>query len=120
MILLTDSLSSTENTILGEEYRFMVKFFNSASQIQYYVSNNPNGRYLNNPTSIEMTSCNLPYYYILNYNQIEEEKRTLHIDTIFGEKESIKLATSLNSDSWDNLISSMEQFDAEQIVLSKY
>ena len=117
MILLTDSLSSTENTILGEEYRFMVKFFNSASQIQYYVSNNPNGRYLNNPTSIEMTSCNLPYYYILNYNQIEEEKRTLHIDTIFGEKESIKLATSLNSDSWDNLISSMEQFDAEQIVL---
>ena len=119
MILLTDSLSATERIIIGEQYRFMVKFFNSESQIQYYLSGNPNGRVLNNPTAIEMTSCSQPYYYILNYNEIEEEKRTLHIDTIFGEKESIKLATALNYDDWDSLVSNMEPFEGEQIILEE-
>ena len=117
MILLSDSLSSSDKVIFGEKFRFMVRFFDSASQIQYYVSNNPNGRYLNNPTSIEMTSCNSPYYYILNYNQIENAKRTLHIDTIFGEKVSIKLASKLNHDSWEELVSKMVPFEGEQIVI---
>ena len=118
MILLTDSLSSTDSTIFGEQYRFMVKFFNSEAQIQYYISGNPDGRLLNNPTAIEMTSCSLPYYFILNYNQIETEKRTMHIDTIFGEKDTIKLATSLKQyGDWNSLVEGMESFDGEQIIL---
>ena len=119
MILLTDSLSATETKIIGEQFRFIVKYFNSESQIQYYLSGNPEGRVLNNPTAIEMTSCSQPYYYILNYNVLEEEKRILHIDTIFGEKESIKLATALNYEDWDSLVTNMEPFDGEQIILNQ-
>ena len=119
MILITDSLSSTDKIIVGEKNRFMVKFFNSAAQIQYYLSSNPNGRILNNPTALEMTSCSLPYYYILNYNQLEEEERKLHIDTIFGEIETIKIATSLNNDDWDTFVSEMKPFEGEQIILEK-
>ena len=118
MILLTDSLSATSTSIFGEQFRFNVKFFNSESEIQYYLSGNPDGRLLNNPTAIEMTSCLLPYYFILNYNQVETEQRTLHIDTIFGEKESIKLATSLKQyENWDLLVEGMEPFEGEQIIL---
>ncbi|MBQ6285511.1 MAG: hypothetical protein IJK67_04305, partial [Bacilli bacterium] len=116
MILITDSLSSTDKPIIGEEYRFMVKYFNSAANIQYFLSSNPEGRPLNNPTTIEMTSCSQPYYYILNYNKAEEVRK-LHIDKIFGEKDTIKLATALNSDTWDLLISSMDTVDEDEIVL---
>jgi len=119
MILITDSLSATERVILDEKYRFMVKFFNSASQIQYYLSNNPNGRILNNPTALEMTSCTEPYYYILNYNQVEKEDRKLHIDTIFGEIDTIKIATTLNSEDWDSLVENMVQFEGEQRILEE-
>ena len=66
MVLITDSLSHTGVKILGEDYRFRVKYFNSAKTINYFVSGNPEGRILNNPTSIEMLSCDQPYYYILN------------------------------------------------------
>ena len=59
------------------------------------MCNNEEGRVLNNPTAIEMTSCDRPYYYILNYNQVEESRK-LHIDTIFGEAESIRLTNWLN------------------------
>jgi len=118
MILITDSLSSTEKAVIGEKYRFMVKFFNSAAQIQYYVSSNPDGRPLNNPTAIEMTSCDQPYYYILNYNHLEEERK-LHIDTIFGEISSIKLATALNAEDWDGLVNEMEEFSGNQIILEE-
>ena len=41
-----------------------------------------------------MTSCDLPYYYILNYNQVEKGNRKLHIDNIFDEVVSMKIATS--------------------------
>jgi len=118
IILITDSLSSTEKVVIGEKYRFMVKFFNSAAQIQYYVSSNPDGRPLNNPTAIEMTSCDQPYYYILNYNQLEEERK-LHIDTIFGEISTIKLATALNAEDWDGLVNEMEEFSGNQIILEE-
>ena len=116
MILLTDALSSTERIIIGEEFRFTVKYFNSDANIQYFLSSNPNGRPLNNPTTIEMTSCSQPYYYILNYNKAEEIRK-LYIDTIFGERDTIKLATALNSDNWDNLISSMQPIDGDEIIL---
>ena len=118
MILITDALYATERTPIGEKYRFMVKFFNSAAQIQYFVSSNPDGRPLNNPTTIEMTSCDQPYYYILNYNQLEGNRK-LHIDTIFGERESIKLATVLNQEDWDSLILQMEQFNGDEILLEE-
>ena len=66
-----------------------------------------------------MTSCDKPYYYILNYKKVEEGQRKLHLDTIFGEVKSIKLATSLDYNSWDKLIDNMENFDEEQIILTK-
>ena len=116
MILITDSLSSIDQSVIGEKYRFMVKYFNSASNINYFLSSNPDGRPLNNPTTIEMTSCNQPYYYIMNYNKVEEQRK-LHIDTIFGEKQSIKIATALNYDEWDSLISNMQSFDGDEIIL---
>ena len=111
MILTTDALGQTQNVI-------NVKYFDSAAQIQYYLSNNEEGRVLNNPTAIEMTSCDRPYYYILNYNQVEDEKK-LHLDTIFGEAESIKLATSLDYTSWDKLIDNMAPLEDEQTIIRK-
>jgi hypothetical protein len=60
MILITDSLSSTQSPIMGETFRFKAYFFKSDNTIQYYVSANPEGRLLNNPTSIEMLSCEVP------------------------------------------------------------
>ena len=116
MILITDSLSATDQTIIGEQYRFMVKYFNSAANINYFLSSNPDGRPLNNPTTVEMTSCSQPYYYIMNYNQVEEQRK-LHIDTIFGEKQSIKIASALNYDDWDSLVSNMQAFNGDEIIL---
>ena len=111
MILTTDALGQTKNKI-------NVKYFDSDAQVQYYyLSTEKKGRILNNPTAIEMTSCNLPYYYILNYNQIEKEEKELHLDTIFGEAESMKLATSLDYNSWDNLLEHMIILDQEKISL---
>ena len=111
MILTTDALGNTENII-------DVKYFDSAAQIQYYfLGDNATGRVLNSPTAIEMTSCELPYYYILNYNQVEKEDRKLHIDTIFGEVDTMKLAYSLDYTSWNKLLDNMILFDDEQIIL---
>ena len=100
MILLTDALSETERPSIGEQYRFITYFFKSEMNVQYFLSGNEKGRPLNNPTAIEMTSCTQPYYYIMNYNKVED-KRKLHIDTVFGEKKAIKLAQKLNEASWD-------------------
>ena len=110
MILTTDALGQTTNII-------NVKYYDSDAQLQYYLSNNETGRVLNNPTSIEMTSCENPYYYILNYNQVESGQRKLHLDTIFGEVESIKFATSLDYNSWDKLINNMVKLEEEQTIL---
>ena len=116
MILLTDSLSETERPSIGERYRFITYFFKSDANIQYFLSSNSEGRPLNNPTAIEMTSCTQPYYYIMNYNKIEGKKK-LHIDTIFGEKKAIKLSQSLNDASWDKLIENMDVTKGDEIVL---
>ncbi len=110
MILTSNALANSKNTV-------NVKHFNSASQIQYYVSENAAGRVLNNPTAIEMTSCLTPYYYILNYNKYEIEPRKIHLYRIFGEVESIKIATSLKYDSWDKLIDNMYKFDGEERII---
>ena len=118
MILLTDALSNTEKFIIGEQYRFITYFFISDVNIQYFLSSNAQGRPLNNPTTIEMTSCRQPYYYIMNYNKIEG-KRKLHIDTVFGQKKTIKLATKLNEGSWDKLIENMDITNGDEVVLEE-
>ena len=118
MILLTDSLSSRIIPPMGEQFKFKINFFKSADTIQYYVSANPNGRLLNNPTSIEMLSCDQPYYYILNYHYVEEE-RILHIDNIFGELETIKIATELKKDNWYDLISEMKPFTGSEYSITE-
>ena len=116
MILLTDALSETEKPSIGEQYRFITYFFKSDMNIQYFLSSNNEGRPLNNPTTIEMTSCSQPYYYIMNYNKVEG-RRKLHIDTVFGEKKSIKLATRLNEPSWDELLNNMDPIIGDEVVL---
>ena len=112
MIMTTNALGNKINTV-------NVRYYDSDTQMQYYLSNNEEGRVLNNPTAIEMTTCDRPYYYILNYNKLEDGQRKLHLDTIFGEAESVKLATSLNYNSWDQLISNMANLEDEQIILTK-
>ena len=116
MILLTDSLSVKKTVPFGEKFKFKITFFNSAKTMQYYVSANPNGRPLNNPTSIEMLNCDQPYYYILNYHHFEGD-RMLHIDTIFGEINTTKFADQLTADSWDTFVSSMESFKGDEIII---
>ena len=116
MILLTNSLTNKKPNPIGESFKFKVSFFNSAKTIQYYVSANKDGRPLNNPTSIEMLSCDQPYYYILNYNSIEGD-RMLHLDTIFGEINSTKFANQLTSNSWDTFISEMGEFKGDEYII---
>ena len=122
MILVTDSFSSTQQQYLGEQFRFKTNFFDSKSTIQYYVSANPSGRLLNNPTAIEMLSCDQPYYYILNYHFFESS-RILHVDNIFGEVDTIKIATQLNDNNWYDFISHLEPFEGNEYYIegqSKY
>ena len=116
MILLTDSLSNTEFSPMGEQYRFISYFFQSDANINYFLSSNTEGRPLNNPTAIEMTECTQPYYYIMNYNKVEGERK-LHIDTVFGERQSIRLATVLNSASWEDCIDRLENVKGDEVVL---
>ena len=73
MILLTETFSeSKENN--EEKDKFKVYYFKSNETIQYFLSGNPKGRLLNKPTSIEMNSCDQPYYYILNYHSYEGKR----------------------------------------------
>ena len=116
MILLTNSLNKEPPIVFSERFKFKVFFYNSATQIQYYVSANSAGRNLNNPTSIEMLSCDQPYYYILNYHRTEGD-RMLHIDNIFGEINTTKFTDELNADSWDTLISTMKEFKGDQLLI---
>ena len=113
MILLTDSLSRSGGSSIGEQYKFKTYFFKSDNTMSYYVSANPDGRLLNNPTSIEMLDCNVPYYYILNYH-FPEGDRILHIDNIFGEINTIKIANMLNQNDWYNLVNDMEEFTGNE------
>ena len=115
MILLAKILTKERQESIGN-IRFVTYFFNSATNIQYFLSSNSEGRPLNNPTAIEMTSCTQPYYYIMNYNKNEGERK-LHIDTIYGEKKSIRIATALNKNTWEGLIEGMEEISGEEIIL---
>ena len=116
MILLTNSLSKPSQTYISENFKFKVFFFNSAAQMQYFVSSNPGGRTLNNPTTIEMLNCDQPYYYILNYHFTEGD-RMLHIDKIFGEIETTKFADQLIADSWDTFVEEMNTFNGNEYII---
>ena len=118
MIMLTDSLSSSKITPEDEKFRFKANFFDSAKTIQYYVSGNPNGRLLNNPTSIEMLSCDQPYYYILNYHATESI-RLLHIDTIFGVIDKIKISYELIEDNWYDFTQNMIPFSGYEYYIAE-
>ena len=118
MILITDSLSHKKAKPFGEKFKFQVSFFNSKKSIQYYVSANPIGRPLNNPTTIEMLSCEQPYYYILNYHFTEGD-RMLHIDTIFGEIKTTKFADQLLAKDWDSFVEEMTEFQGDELSIEK-
>ena len=111
MILTTDTNGQQLNII-------DVQYLDSAAKIQYYyLGSEAKGRVLNTPNTIEMTSCDLPFYYILNYNKVETGKRILYIDNIFGEIDTMKIATSLDYNSWNELLDNMHEIDTQQIIL---
>ena len=118
MILLTDSFSHSQTPVIGENFKFKMNFFDSKTTIQYYVSANSNGRLLNNPTSIEMLSCDQPYYYILNYHQYEGN-RILHLDQIFGEVSTTKIAIQLNDNNWYDFVQNMQTFEGKEFYIEE-
>ena len=112
MILLTETFSKRKE-ITEEEDKFKVYFFKSEETIQYFLSGNPKGRLLNSPTNIQMNSCDQPYYYILNYNSYEGN-RILHLENIFGEINTAKIATEINYTDWYDFIKNLESFDGKE------
>ena len=64
-----------------------------------------------------MFSCDQPYY-ILNYHVVEDE-RILHIDTLFGDINTVKIATTLTVDDWYDLVSKIEEFSGSQYLIKK-
>ena len=119
MILLTESLSKESSIIIGESFRFKTYFFKSDNTMNYFVSSNPNGRPINIPTIMELPSCDKPYYYILNYHYPEERDLTLHIDQIYGEISTKKIATQLNKEDWYDLIDGMEEIYENEYLINQ-
>ena len=118
MILLTESLFKNKETIIGENFRFKTYFFKSDNTMQYYVSSNPHGRPMNIPTTMELTSCDKPYYYILNYHVPTDKDLTLHIDQIYGEMSTKRIITKLEGkEDWYDLINSMEEFTEDEFII---
>ena len=111
MILLTREFSQDDK--VAELFKFQVKFFPSNYLLDYYVSNNPNGRSKNSPLAINMTECENPYYVILNYNQ-PEKQTSLYIDQIYGSIKSLSVAPTFNSITWEEMI----EDDMESIQIS--
>ena len=118
IILLTESLFKNKMVVIGENYRFITYFFKSDNTIQYFESINPSGRPINIPINMQMPYCNKSYYYILNYYYPEDKELTLHIDEIYGEIKTKKIATSLDK-SWYDLINNMDEFKLNDILLKK-
>ena len=119
MILLTESLRKEHDPIIGEKFRFKTYFFKSDNTMQYFVSSNEAGRPINIPITMEMPSCDKPYYYILNYHMKEEKDLSLHIDQIYGELSSKKIATRLNQPDWYQLIADMDEINGDEYLLDK-
>ena len=119
MILLTESLFKDSSIIIGENFRFKTYFFKSDNTMNYFVSSNPNGRPINIPTIMELPSCDKPYYYILNYHYPEERDLTLHIDQIYGEIATKRIATQLNKEDWYALIDGMEEIYENEYLINQ-
>ena len=106
LILITENLEGKVIPSIGGTFRFHTKMFKSDSMIEFFVSQNPSGRTLNFPLSLEMNSCsadNNKLYYLLNYNK-EEDLRELHLDMIFGNYLHARISTEINQEYWDDLL----------------
>ena len=87
MVLLTRDFLQEDEPL---EFNFQVKLFESNYLLDYYMSDDPNGRSKNIPLAINMTECTNPYYVILNYNRPEKET-SLYIDQIYGKIKSLSV-----------------------------
>jgi len=106
LVLFTEDLTGKSHPSLGYGFRFHTKMFHSNSMIEFFVSQNPEGRTLNFPLSLEMPTCseeNNKLYYLLNYNA-EEPLRRLHLDMIYGNYLKARIATEINEEYWDKLL----------------
>ena len=116
MVLLSSDFSKEEDKISETEFQVI---FPKNFLLDYYVSNNPNGRSKNRPLAINMNQCENPYFFILNYNR-PEKKTSLFIDQIYGKINSLSVATDFSSNTWDDMIKNdMEniQIDRRSFVL---
>ena len=116
LILLSENLEEDE---VSSSFRFHTKMFKSEDQIEFFVSQNSEGRTLNFPLSLEMNVCtdgNNKLYYLLNYNQAEP-LRTLHLEMIFGSYSRARIAREINAETWEDLITSMTNIDNYQADL---
>ena len=101
MTLLVDPNQPLSN--LENSFKFEVIMINSQFLVDYYISSNTEGRSLNSPLLINMTDCRSPHYVILNYNVLENGK-TLVIDEIYGKISYLGIATSLEQETWEEMI----------------
>ena len=117
MILLTETFSESKE-INEEEDKFKVYYFKPNEAIQYFLSGNPKVRLLDKPTCIEMNSCDQPYYYILNYHSYEG-KRIFHLENVFCEIKTIKIATEINNNDWHDFIKNLKSFDGNECQIEE-
>ena len=101
LILLVGPNQSQSN--LESSFKFEVVMINSQFLVDYYISSNTEGRSLNSPLLINMTDCRSPHYVILNYN-VPDYGKTLVIDEIYGKISYLGIATSLEHETWEEMI----------------
>ena len=101
LILLTRNF--TDEKKVSEQFKLEIRFFSSNYLLDYFVSDNPEGRTKNYPLSINMTECSSPYYVILNYNKAEK-KVLLYIDQIYGKVKSLSVAPTFSKIKWDDML----------------
>ena len=105
--LIANSFLGHKEEFLDEKFIFKATFFEKADNMKYYISENLNGRALNVPIILPINSCVEPFYFIFNYNKVEES-RFLHIENIFGELSTIKFSNQFNEDNWYDIIDNMK------------
>ena len=65
-----------------------------------------------------MNSCDQPYYYILNYHSYEG-KRIFHLENVFWEIKTIKIATEINNNDWHDFIKNLKSFDGNKYQIEE-
>ena len=86
-----------------EKFVFQMTLLDSDFLLDYYVSSNLNGRPINSPLLINMTTCDNPYYVILNYNAHDNDK-ILILDEIYGKLSYLGVATNLEQETWEEML----------------